>query len=111
MHSNRTRSERERGWLGCWMRGGLVVGVLFCSGVGARGYLVAEPAETWVFDESEQDLIEVPPGDGRTDWDEWMRRLHRSWVIGIQSAIRERSGVDSPLAIHEDCRVREEGAR
>ncbi len=45
MHSNRTRPERERGWLGYWMRGGLVVGVLLCSGVGARGVSVSLPEE------------------------------------------------------------------
>ncbi|MAE71610.1 MAG: hypothetical protein CME06_14225 [Gemmatimonadetes bacterium] len=45
MRTNRTKPESERGWLGCRLRGGLVVGALLFSGVGARGYLVAEPEE------------------------------------------------------------------
>ena len=51
MRTNRTKPESERGWLGCRLRGGLVVGALLFSGVGARGYLVTSPIETPVVDD------------------------------------------------------------
>ncbi len=60
MHSNRTRPERERGWLGCWMRGGLVVGVVLCSGVGARGYIVATPWEELITEDGKEQSSIAP---------------------------------------------------
>jgi len=61
MHRNRSKPESDRGWSGRWLRGAvLVLGVVFWSGVGARGVIVTLPEEYPAQKSGEEDAVEKP---------------------------------------------------